>query len=167
MNDTISSVKGYWRGSPRASLTIDGAAGATPLAATTNQNNWGDSIYVKDSEKSNSRRPYVNVSLPSDVDTAGKTGTIKIDLDVEYPEISGNAFYPKSRHMTRELSVKLAPPGAGSTYEGTWWTGVGVGSLIVFGASVAMYFGARAFQAKAKPTKVYPVEQQAEEQPAA
>jgi hypothetical protein len=158
MQDKITSMKGYWRGMPVAKLKIEGRDKPVELNASTNENNWGMEIRVKESEKNSTARPWVNVTLPAGIETAGKAGSITIDLAVEFPAFKVDHFENDRANLHRSVDVKLSPAGAGSQYDGAWWMGTAIGGGLVIVGSAILFFAAKSYQAKAKPTQVYPVE---------
>jgi hypothetical protein len=154
MNDSISSVKGYWRGDPQVVLK-DGDR-RLPAKATTNSNNWGGTIYAKSSEKSTSSKPWVALTVPSEPKLAGKTVGCDIDLAVEYPaSAGGSSFRTTSSKMHRSVSLALAPANAGDAYTALWWTGTVAGVVLVLLAGLLLVGAARAFQRRARPTQVF------------
>ena len=153
----ITSIKGYWRGTPRAALAGQGPGGTPlPVKATANENNWGTTISVKSSEKNSSSTPWVNLELPDNASLAGKMVDCDINLDIQFPEASGStSFVTQSLNMKHSLKLALAPPGAGTEYRTWWWRGTlaATGLLIVCGP--VLIRAARGLQRQAPPTKTY------------
>ena len=115
MTDTISSVKSYWRGSPSVLLTDPATGKTAPANATTNQNDWGNTISAKSDEKDNSSTPWIELTLPADTDFPQHNVACHIDLNIEYPHMAGvSTFEVLKQHMNRDLTLHLAPPGAGT-----------------------------------------------------
>jgi uncharacterized integral membrane protein len=154
MNQKISSVKGYWRG--EAKVVIKDGSRTIPTKGKANDNNWGGTIYAKSSEKDNSSTPWVAVTIPSDAKLAGKKVGCDVDLSVEYPSASGSSsFRTTTSQMHRSVTLELASPGAGDTYETVWWgaTLVGVGLALV--ATLFLVGVAAALRKRAHPTQVF------------
>jgi hypothetical protein len=153
MNDSISSIKGYWRGQP--DVTIKDGSRTVKAKASTNDNNWGGTIYAKSSEKYNSSTPWVAVTIPSDAKLAGKTVSCDIDLGVTYPAASGSGFSTTSKQMHRSVKLELASAGAGDTYATVWWASTlgGVGLALL--AALCLVGVASSLRKKAPPTQVF------------
>ena len=160
MADSITSIKGFWRGTPQASLRTDDSLVPMKIDSHANQNDWGSTIYAKSDEKTNHSHPWVEVTLPSNAALAGKTVTCHIALEVEFPEFVGNGtFNVTRRHTERDVSIQLAPPGAGGQYNGTWWTCTTVALVLVLADSIVLAILARRYRRQAKPTQVFPVQE--------
>jgi hypothetical protein len=155
MKQSISSIKGFWRGQPQVVLK-DGDRKIT-ARATTNDNNWGGTIYAKSSEKSTSSTPWVALTVPNDKKLAGKKVGCDIDLAVEYPASMGSSsFQTTSTKMHRSVRLDLAPAGAGESYEGLWWGCTGAGLVVVLVAALLLVGATRALRSLARPTQVFP-----------
>jgi hypothetical protein len=158
MSEKIGSVKGYYRGSSSATFAGASAEGL-PLETTTNQNDWGTTIYdVKDSEKESFHRPWVKVTMPTDPSLAGRQGGCAVHLTVEYPYVppGESKFVTDSREMNETFPVKLATAGAGGQYQSLWWglSGASVALLIVGG--FALVWAAKRLRTPGTTTNVYP-----------
>lgn len=154
MKDSISSIKGYWRGKPEAVIK-DGERRLT-ARATTNDNSWGGTIYAKSSEKSTSSTPWVAVTVPRDASLAGKTVGCDIDLAVEYPASQGgSSFRTTSSKMHRNVRLALAQSGAGDSYETMWWASTVSGVGLVLLAGLLLVGAASALRKRAHPTQVF------------
>jgi hypothetical protein len=154
MNQSISSIKGYWRGSPEA--TIKAGDKSLQAKAKTNDNSWGGTIMAKSSEKSNSSTPWVAVTLPNAKTLANKTVGCDIDLSVTYPEsYGGSSFRTTSSKMHRSLKLDLADAGAGDTYAVMWWAGTLGAIFVALLSGVLLVVAARALRSKAHPTQVF------------
>lgn len=124
----LSSIKGYWKG--RVSAEMDGQK----LAATTNDNNWGNSISVKSSEKSSSVSLWTTLDMPAE---AKPRSDAHLALKVAYvaPVMSGSDHFREEEGTVDESPlVKLADAGAGSTYRSLGWMAVWVGSGLLIAA---------------------------------
>lgn len=154
MNQSINSIKGYWRGKPSASVR-DGDRKLT-MKATTNDNSWGGTIRAKASEKSSSSTPWVAVVLPNEKKLADKTVTCDIDLAVEYPASMGSSsFATTSSKMHRTLKLDLASAGAGDVYAGLWWGSTSGALAVVLIAGVLLVLAGRSLRSRARPTEVF------------
>jgi hypothetical protein len=127
-----------------------------PASATTNENNWGQTISAKSSEKNSGSTPWVAVSLPDDPSLAGKAVTCDIALDVAFPEATGSSnFQTVSRKMGRQVTMQLAQtPGAGASYNDWWWEGTVGGLVLLLACALALVGTARGLQRKAHPTRL-------------
>jgi hypothetical protein len=154
MQDKIESIKSYWRGQAVAQLREGGRS--YPVSTTTNQNDWGSTIYAKSSEKHSTSSPWVGVTVPANPALAGKVVDCGIKLAVQYPHANGSGtFEVPSTVMQRTVRLTLAPPGAGESYISQWWQDTLTAMGIVLFCSVALVFIARAFQRRAHPTGVF------------
>jgi hypothetical protein len=159
MGQKISSIKGYWNGRPTVLLHDPAApASTTPItaAAKTNETTWGSTISAKSSEKNNSSSPWVEVTVPAMPDLSGKTITCDIDLNVEYPEMSGSSnFVRKHMDMKRTVPLAMAVAGAGTRYTSWWWQATLLGAAAILIGGVILIRSARALQRRANPTRTY------------
>jgi hypothetical protein len=158
LHDTITSIKGYWRGSPRVWLHYDSEPmGGVEVSAVANQNNWGSQISdVKSSEEHDTSHPWVEVTLPDSAGLANKKVKCDIDLSLEYPQMTGSGtFRTMSSHMRHQVDIHLAPRGAGHLYNSQWWTGTAGGGALLLAAILLLYSQAKAFGRLAKPTQVF------------
>jgi hypothetical protein len=157
MQQSISSIKGYWRGEVKATLLpLDTPqARPIPITGTTNQNSWSGTIEVKSSEKSDSSTPWVELTMPVD-NLAGKTVQCAIKLHLQYPQDQGNSKYRTiSSTMVRTLNIELAPAGAGTRYTNWWWESTLAGVAMTIFAGAVLVRSARALQRRATPTRVF------------
>jgi len=157
MPEKITSIKDYWRGRPKAVLHDVGAKAGQgmPVSVTTNENDWGTTIYAKSSEKNSTSTPWVTLTMPTDASLAGKTMTAEIDLDLEYPVSSGSSkFVREHRTMHQSTNIHFAPPGAGASYSQMWWEGTFVGIVAILVGSLFLMGSAKGFVRRAKPTKI-------------
>jgi hypothetical protein len=154
MRQSISSVKGYWRGRPE--VVIKDGDRRLNARATTNQNDWGSTISAKSSEKDTSSTPWVALTLPGEKKLAGKTVGCDIDLNVEYPAATGSSsFRTTSSKMHRGLKLVLAEAGAGDSYTAVWWVGTLAGLVLALLAGVFLVLVARTLRRTARPTQVF------------
>ena len=162
MDESLESVQGYWRGSPKVRLSIPGARVAQRFPeATTNNNSWGHSISAKDSEKSKSFTPWVEFALPSD----GAFGTARnlkceIALSVSYPHLTdSDSFFVDTSDLTREADIELAPPHSGQRYLHWWWSGsvLALALLLAVGGLLLAYVAW--LRRQATPTRMLQPEQ--------
>lgn len=152
-DQTIQSVKGYWRGSPVVQLTCDGTAYQT--AGYTNSNNWGNNISAKSSEKRSTARPWVELQIPDNAELANKRVDCRIDMQVVYPQMSGNSTFDEvTQDLSWSGSFQLSSPGAGSSYRTVWWVAT-MGALVGLVVSGVLLRKANAALARtAMPTQV-------------
>ena len=155
MEDSIESIKGYWKGRPQA--TVTGPQGfALTADATTNENNWGNSISAKSSEKRSTSHPWVEVTIPSRPELAGQPAKVAIDLDVLYPHLTdSNSFNEDKKKMHRTVSVQLAGIGAGDEYNRLWWAATAGGMALLLMCGQVLRGSARNLQRSAGPARVY------------
>ena len=157
MTEQITSIKGYWRGSPKA-VVYDAASAGKKFAviATTEHNDWGSSISAKSSEKNSKKTPWVRVALPDDPDLAGKSLMCDIDLEVAYPAaVDSSSFRTYSSNLRRSVQLHLAASiRAGEMYNGWWWKGTVLAMGMVSACGLLLIRSARQFQREAKPARV-------------
>jgi hypothetical protein len=158
MTDKIQSVKGYWRGKPKAVARDAETKRETPLGAATNQNDWGSSISAKSSQKNTSSSPWVAVTMPAGPAVAGKAVDCAIDLNVEYPAMSGSSTFSTQRaHFSRTVPVRVAAdPMAGAAYAGWWWKGTAGAMGVVLVLAQMLIWAAKRLEARAVPARVLP-----------
>ena len=156
MQAKISSIMGYWRGSPHAVLRLPGGQ-TVDLQATTNQNNWGSTINAKEDEKDNSTTPWVEVQIPPDAELAGKEVACDVRLDIDYPHVIGSSnFQVQHTFLTRnQIPLKLATMGAGREYKTAWWVGSLLAVLLLLACGALFILAAMALQKSALPAGVF------------
>jgi len=157
MDQKIHSIKSYWRGNATATLTqMDGSSEPLHINATTNQNDWGTNISVKSSEKDNSTSPWVNFVLPDLAALAGRKVKCDIQLDLDYPQMSGaSTFNTVSSQMKRTVTLQLGPAHSGESYNTLWWQATAGGMGVILLCSLLLVGQARGLQRQAKPTRTY------------
>jgi hypothetical protein len=160
MPDSITSIKGYCRGSATASLHVTGGDGSViPVPdVSTNQDAWSGTLTVKDDEKKTDHRPQVDLRIPPDPALAGKTVDCLLHLKLEYPAVApgGNAYQTVRATMDDTVTLHLAPAGAGQQYDAVWWTSfcITAGTLLIGG--ITLIAAANAMRKPSTVTKVYP-----------
>jgi hypothetical protein len=158
MRHSISSIKGYWRGRPEATMLIDGGGPAQNVGASTAGGAWGSTISAQSTETSGSATPKVTVDIPLDVSLAGQRGTVDIDLDVEYPvaSLASKTFRVVTTHMHDSFSIQLASElEAGVKYSTAWWKGTLVASALILLGALGLFVAGGRMQRRANPTRVY------------
>lgn len=125
----ISSLKGYWR-----ATAIEAQLDGKKLDATAKDNNWGESISVKSSEKDDQETIWLKLHIPEDASLAKKEArvelTIKYVAPVMMPE--GDKFHEVDDAVSESPMLLLSSAGAGSLYGKLAWLGVTVGSFLVW-----------------------------------
>jgi hypothetical protein len=156
LTDSFGCVKSYWNGNAQATAAVGNDA-AFPIPAETHHSSWGNTIHVKSSEKNSYVHPWVQVKLPDRPELTGQTLHVTIDLNVSFPEMSGNNFLEQNRSFHRTADIRLATPQAGKTYDGYWWLGVAGGGGLVLAMNLALIGIANALKRQALETKSYAV----------
>src|SRR5262249_792349 len=87
------------------------------LPATTNSNDWGNTINVSSREsKTSTVSPWVQVRLPAQADLAGKTLRVKLNLHASCPQPMGNdKFHVVQQRYEEASEIGVGGPGAGGT----------------------------------------------------
>jgi hypothetical protein len=161
MPTSISSLKGEWFGTPTVALiTDDGPRDGVPLKSVSRLDTWGQTIEVdSDSGHSSSSDPWVDFTMPDSDDTGGKTVQVSIDLAVTYPKetAGGTTYSDQVDQMHQDVTIRLAPKGAGAMYNSLWWTGTVAGEVLVIICTILLYAGDRALRRQAKATRAFAV----------
>jgi hypothetical protein len=155
MSGKIDSIKGYWRGDPKCTLTLaDGHSVDVP--ATANQNDWGQTIEdVKSDEEHSSATPWVELQLPNDPSLANQVADCHVVLNLEYPQYTGPGnFKTVDDKMSQQWTLHLAPAGAGTQYNTIWWVGTFVGAILILATDLLLMIGARNLKSAATPTRI-------------
>jgi hypothetical protein len=125
MNQTISSINGYWRGKPKVTIHIDGDLNTIHALAYSSTNYWGSSISAKSSDIKDIANPDVLITVPNEASLAGKTARVDINLDVEHPiTVASLTFETQTTQMYRTVPLRVASiSNAGKSYDMWWWAG--------------------------------------------
>jgi hypothetical protein len=153
---SIKSIKGYWRA--QGTLEVRDLSNPNvfiPAQASSQADNWGASIHAKSSEKDKFSRLWVRVHLPPNSDLSGKTIEVKIDLDVQYPQVAGNIFNTVTEKVSHTTTLQLSSVRAGAQYRQFWWLGMGIGAGGIWLLSLLIIWNANRLRKQAPPTKAY------------
>jgi hypothetical protein len=154
----ITTVKGYWKGRPHAQIANAAEFNlANPTLKATSQNDtWGEKISIGSKEsKESTKSLWVRVVLPPNPELAGKTVDLDLKLDVEFPQLRGNEWFPATSQSEHRSSIQLASPGAGKAYKSAWWWGMCGGAALILFLSFWLARLADSFRHRALPTNVY------------
>jgi hypothetical protein len=156
----LQSVKGDWRALSVSAKMVnarEAGAGSEALKADSSERAWGNTISVKSGEKSRTFSPWCGIYVPNDSALAGNTLQVKMDLNIEYPDLRGNnSFENRTRPMSHTEGLVLSSPGAGAAYRRLWSLGtvLGLGLIVVvLGYSIQRL---ERLKALASPTAVLP-----------
>jgi hypothetical protein len=157
MRQTLQSVKGYFRGSAKATARATDGGPEFAVVAHSSDANWGDNIQVKSSEKSVNSRLWVTLDLPNKPELAGKQIQCHIVLLAVFPKLDPaiNKFHEEQQKFEDDVTLQLGPPRSGSSYRTIWWFGT-PGGMALFLVSGMMRIGAaRRLKKQALPTSVF------------
>jgi hypothetical protein len=159
--ETITSVKGYWRGTPNvrvANWQEVGLAGPQ-LQATTKTDSWAQQITVGSKEsKTSTNTLWLRLRLPPDAKLQGQTLELDLSMTVDYPELVGGDKFNDHRGMQiRPMHQKLAlsSTGAGSQYRSWWWGGFLGGAFLLVVPSIALVRLSGNMRRRALPTSIF------------
>ena len=107
MKQSIHSIKGYFRGAVTASAHGTDKKAQFPLLARSSEQDWGNSIQAKSSEKDSGTRVWVTIILPDKPELAGKQLQCNVTLVATFPKVdpAGNTFHVE--HATFQDSFPL------------------------------------------------------------
>jgi hypothetical protein len=163
-DDKINSVKNYWRGQGVAHVLNAQEVGLpATLPIVTRNDNWGNTIRVKSSEKNSRSTLWVRLPIPKQDSLAGKTLKLRLDLTVDYPAANGNRFDTRQGSFSKNTTLHLASAGAGHNYRTGWWVGVTSGLVLFLLASATLARLSDGFRKKALPTDIFVPGDDAEE----
>ncbi len=136
----IESLKGYWRGKGAAAIVGEeglGEDGVLLCEVATKDNDWGQTISVKSSEKRQTSTIYAGITIPGEAALAGKTVSLIARLVYQYPHLTGsNSFEVTDGHIEERPALTLSGPGAGTAYNRNSWLGImGGGLLLLLGCA--------------------------------
>jgi hypothetical protein len=159
-NDSVTSVKGLWNGQPRVTVVNAGElgpGGPVAVAATSNNDNWGNSISVSSKEsKTKSPTLWARVQLPADPRLAGQTLQLRIDMNVSYPALTGDkSWQPQTKAASHTTTLRLSSAGSGTLYKLSFWLGFLGGCGLVFLAGGLLPGFSSGFRKKALPTRIF------------
>ncbi|QEL13699.1 hypothetical protein [Limnoglobus roseus] len=165
--DSIDCVKSYWRGSAVAAvLNANELGGPVGLTASSNDSQWSNSIYAKNSEKHTHPSLWARVRIPSEARLTGKTLKVKVVMVVQYPSVNASdKFEPQQTTIAKDFAVTLAPIGAGQAYSRIWNGGVIVAGLLAAGSCFYLRSLNKQLQRTAIPPVIDPIEDEDEDQP--
>jgi hypothetical protein len=156
-NERTSSVKKLWSGQPRVTVLNAAEVGVpVTVGATSNNDNWGNSISVKSSEKNSSFTPWARLQFPADANLAGKKLDLRVDMTLTYPSLAGgNSWQPQTKALSHTMTVHLSSARAGGTFKGSFWLGFvgGMGLLFLAGGLLPIF--SNQFRQKAHPTRIF------------
>ncbi len=164
----VRSVKGYWRGRAFSTVLNDQELGLADnqIPTTTRDNDWGNTISVKSSERDNSATIWVRLHLPDRPELAGKKVKVHIKLVGEYPQMDPadhNKFLVHPLDANEVVEFHLAAPRAGFLLSAFWWLStLGTGLAFTLAGSYFL-LRARALAACALPTQVIPLDEAEDE----
>lgn len=163
--DSIKSVKGYWSGTPRVTVLNPGdLGGPVAINATSQQDSWGNSISVSSkSPTTSSKTLWARLQLPNDPNLVGKSIQVKIDLQVQYPNLMGDKQWSHANGtFSHTTTLQMSRAGAGGMFKGAFWLGFLGGNLLLFLAGGLLPSFSNRFKAKARKTKIFVPEGQGE-----
>jgi hypothetical protein len=155
--DSLSSVKKLWNAQARVTV-INPADIGGPIAinATTNSDNWGNTISVKSSEKNSYFRPWARLQIPADPRLAGKTLQLQIDMNVTFPKVMGaNQWQQQTQAISHRTSLTLSSSGAGMLLKMSFWVGFLGGTVLLFLAGGLLPVFSNKFRAQALETSIF------------
>ncbi|NUN50185.1 MAG: hypothetical protein HUU15_15260 [Candidatus Brocadiae bacterium] len=138
-----SSLKGLWYGETRVEVLTapEIASGLDIIPATTNQDSWGDTMWVKSGEGGQPFEPYSEIQLPPGPSLEGRTLQARAKLQIIFPRASARSSYLVEVPFEKDIEVSVAPAGAGRSYEIAWWAGVVGGAPALLLGLLVMYPG--------------------------
>lgn len=136
----IRSVQGMWNGG--AIVTVANAAElglpANRVLATTKESSWGDTISGK-SVSNGTKTMWLEAHFPDDPAWSGKELELELLVKAYYPYEFGGGFNNERHEFSHRAHVKLATPGAGTTYHRMWWMGqTGVLLLTILSTAILL-----------------------------
>jgi hypothetical protein len=164
----IQSVGGRWRGRPSVQVLNAAEVGGPPaLAAEGRDDDWGDSLRVKPSQKHLSPRLEARLHIPADPALGGKALRVRVAMDVAYPSASGEGFKEwstgastfanRTAAVQQEYTIRLADAGVLRAYRKAWWAGGGLGVLgSVLGGGLLVWVGL-SLRSRAQSTRLMPI----------
>jgi len=157
----ITSVKGYWSGSPTVSIlnwdTLGIPGPAPVLTGRSKQDSWAGTITIS-SRGGTTSSPllYSYVTFPADERLAGKKLQLRINMNVRYPKLMSSNMYQDTPDTAQyDGSVTLSGVKAGTTYKSVWWLASGVGLLLTVIGGIVLPLASSSFAKKANKTEIF------------
>jgi hypothetical protein len=166
----ITSVKGYWRGTPAIEVLNAQEVGlnSATLSGESKADNWGQTITIGSKEsKTNTHTLWTYVTLPANARLENQALKLRIGMVVNYPELQGvNQWRPTNFVMPPyETTLRLSSANAGSRYRNSWWGSFLSGAALILVPSILLMRLSSAMRQRAHPTSIFvPGEDQAEEE---
>ncbi len=154
--DKIQAVKGYWSGTPTATVVNDGGAGPVSVSATAKTASWGNTITGK-SVSNSTPSLWADVKLPNDPKLVGKTIEIKVDMAINYPTAIGRGFDNVNGNVSTTQKLTLAGGGAGGTYYLSMWLAA-LGAVVVAISGFGLMASANGLRKFAAPADIITIE---------
>jgi hypothetical protein len=168
--DKITSVKGFWKGTPEITVTNAQELGLPNprLAGTSKVSSWNEKISIGSKEsKTSTNTLWARVQLPADNRLEGKTLQLEIKMNVDFPMLqNANTWIPATYHvLPQHKTIRLATQKAGSQYQTWWWSGFLGGAFLMLVPGFVLMRLSKAMRRRAHPTSIFVPEQaQAQEQ---
>jgi hypothetical protein len=155
--DKLTSCKSMWNGS--ASAKVANAEGNLPaaLSARTKNSNWGNTISGK-SVSNSSNHMFAYITIPPQPELAGKTLTLDVATNVNFPYKEGRSFSEQSSAFAEQTTLRLASPGAGTLYAQMFWGGHSIALALIALAWWLTSAACKQLKASALPTLVIPLQ---------
>jgi hypothetical protein len=172
-DEKITSVKGYWKGTPTIQVLNAQELGLTTntLSGISKADDWGQTIRIGSKEsKTGTHTLWARVLLPADTRLENQTLKLRITMAVNYPQLQGNDRWVPDNMTTRpyEKTLQLSSANAGSRFRTSWWGGFLSGACLIVVPSIMLRRLSAAMRKRAQPTRIFVPGEQAEgaEQPA-
>lgn len=157
----VQSVKGLWAADASVQVLNPNAlppGAARQFTVSSLKQTWGGSISVKSSQKNSGSTPFADLKVPTEASLAGKSVDLLVKLKTTYPKmmVSGSSFMTENTPFERKVTVKLADPGAGSTYKSLWVSLLSIGVLLITAVGFLAWRG-EAAASRNTQTKLLPI----------
>jgi hypothetical protein len=157
--DKVSSVKGYWSGSPNIQVLNfqELGLGNPNLPGSSNSDSWGNTITVNNESTTSTKTMWLRVHIPPDPKLEGKELKLQLNLSVNFPQLMGTDKWgpgtTAARPMTKTLV--LGSSNCASRYRAIWWGGYLTGTFLVLFASILLCLVSSGMRGRALPTNVF------------
>ena len=136
--ETLSTVKGHWRGTPRiGARTVPEREKPLRIVGEGRHDRWPEEFFVKAHEHRVPVRPSARFRIPAQAELEGQTIDLAIHMDVEYPKANPEQDGREFRYQVEEqllesqFKLKLVSTESSNRLQAAWWVAFGFAAFLI------------------------------------